>query len=206
MLPLRLPSVSHPGTAAETPPEFIRALHSLRGQRLRAEVHLAEVPAPARIAPYSVALSGEVLATSPTPQGGTDDELASGRFVALHDPHGQEAWEGTFRIVSFVRATLDAEMAGDPLLAQVAWSWFTDALQDAAVTAHALGGTVTRVLSQGFESLAERTDDVEIEIRASWTPPDGDLGPHLLAWAALLCATGGLPPLPDGVTALSARR
>ena len=30
--------------------------------------------------------------------------------------------------------------------------------------------------------------------------------PHLAAWAAVLCTSAGLPPLPDGVTAFSPRR
>ena len=57
----------------------------------------------------------------------------------------------------------------------------------------------------GLGALADRPDEVEVEIRASWTPPDGDLGPHLTAWATLLCTTAGLPPMPDGVTVLSRR-
>jgi len=42
------------------PEDFVRVLHSLRAARLRPEIHLEEVPAPGRIAPYSVALTGEV--------------------------------------------------------------------------------------------------------------------------------------------------
>lgn len=195
--------MTHP-TSQATPPEFLRALRSLRGQRLRPEVQLTEVPAPSRIAPFAVALSADVLPSrAPGPD---DDELATGRFVVLHDPDGQEAWSGTFRIVTFVRAALEPEVGADPVLAEVAWSWFTDALQMQGITPHAVGGTVTRVLSQGFGALAQHTDDVEVEVRASWTPQDADLGPHLLAWGSLLCTAGGLPPLPEGVTALARRR
>ena len=49
--------------------------------RLRPEVRLTEVPAPQRIAPYAVALTADVV----DPRD-TDDDLASGRFVLLHDP------------------------------------------------------------------------------------------------------------------------
>ncbi|WNB84414.1 DUF3000 domain-containing protein [Cellulomonas sp. ATA003] len=182
-----------------TPAEFMRALHSLRAARLRPEVQLEEVPAPGRIAPYSVALTAEVRLPR------DDEGLAAGRFVVLHDPAGQEAWDGTFRVVTLVRGTLEPEVAADGLLAEVAWTWLEDALDGAGVVAHAAGGTVTRVLSQSFGALADRPDEVEVEIRASWTPPDGDLGPHLSAWATLLCTTAGLPPMPDGVTVLSRR-
>ena len=92
------------------------------------------------------------------------------------------------------------------MLAEVAWTWLGDALHEAGATAHALGGTVTRVLSQGFGALAGRSTGVELEMRASWTPPSTALGAHLEAWAALLCTVAGLPPAPEGVTPLPARR
>jgi len=45
-----------------------------------------------------------------------------------------------------------------------------------------------------------------MEVRASWTPADADLGRHLLAWSDLLCTIAGLPPLPEGVVALPGQR
>lgn len=180
----------------------MQALRALRDRRLRGEVRLTEVPAPARIAPYSVALSAEVVAGAGDPD---EDELASGRFVLLHDPAGQEAWDGTFRAVTLVRAALEPDMGADPLLCEAAWTWVTDALAELAVAHRALGGTVTRVVSQSFGTLADRPTQVEVEIRASWTA-EGDLGEHLAAWATLLCTAAGLPPVPDGVTALGRRR
>jgi hypothetical protein len=190
---------------AQVPAQFLAALDSLRNHRVRPEVHLTEVPAPARIAPYSVALSGELPAG---PGGALDDhaELATGRFVALYDPAGQEAWDGTFRIVTLVRAHLDAELGNDPLLAEVAWTWLLDSLAAEGAPARALSGTVTRILSQSFGSLETHPDDVEVEIRASWSPPGSDLGPHIRAWGALLCTSAGMPPLPEGVTSLGLRR
>ena len=62
-------------------PEFARALEELHHARLRPEIRLTEVPAPQRIAPYAVALTADVV----DPRD-TDDDLASGRFVLLHDP------------------------------------------------------------------------------------------------------------------------
>ena len=55
-------------------------------------------------------------------------ELATGRLVLLHDPAGHEAWQGTFRVVTYVRAELEPEMASDPLLPGVGWAWLTEAL------------------------------------------------------------------------------
>jgi hypothetical protein len=202
----------------DAPEDFQRALESLRSARVRAEVVLDEAPAPQRIAPYAVALTADVLAPL---SGGTSpddrEELATGRFVLLHDPSAPEPWGGTFRAVTFVRAELEPELGSDPMLADVGWSWLVDALQGRGAQFSHEGGTVTRVLSQSFAALADRPTSVEIELRASWTPADvrtlngargsgPDLAPHLLAWTDLLCTVAGLPPLPDGVTALRTRR
>lgn len=186
----------------DTPEEFLRALRTLRGVPVRPEVVLDEVPGPARIAPFSAALNADVRSARRSVDAA---ELASGRFVVLYDPAGQDAWDGCFRLVTLVRAPLEQEVGTDPLLAEVAWSWFLDSLEHAGLDPHAAGGTVTRVLSQTFGSLAEREEQAELEIRASWTARDDDLAPHLVAWTTLLCTAAGLPPLPDGVIALAPR-
>ncbi|MBE7700662.1 DUF3000 domain-containing protein [Oerskovia sp. Sa1BUA8] len=185
----------------QPPPDFLRALESIGTRRVRPEVSLREVTAPSRIAPYALALTGEVA------EGTASGEAhANGRFIVLHDPAGQESWHGTFRVVTLVRATLDPELATDPLLGEVAWSWLQEALEHAGVDALAEGGTVTRVMSESFGALAGQANGVDLEIRASWTPTSTDLGPHLDAWSTLLCTAAGLPPLPDGVTPLRSRR
>ncbi|HEY7719486.1 MAG TPA: DUF3000 domain-containing protein [Pedococcus sp.] len=181
-------------------PEFTQALSELRGARLRPEVRLAEVPAPQRIAPYAVALTAEVVPSA----GG--EELASGRFVLLHDPSAPEPWAGEWRAVTFARAELEPEVASDPMLGAVGWSWLVDALEGRGLPYTAEAGTVTRVVSESFAGLADRPASVEMEVRASWTPLGGDLGHHLLAWSDLLCTIAGLPPLPEGVVALPGQR
>ena len=189
----------------DAPLEFQRALEALRTARLRPEVVLSEAPAPQRIAPYSVALTADVL--DRTGRAGTDpEEVSTGRFVLLHDPSAPAPWGGTFRAVTFVRAELEPEMGVDPVLGAVGWSWLLDALADRGAAYSNEGGTVTRVVAESFAALAERGSDVSIEIRASWTPQGDDLAAHLLAWTDLLCTVGGLPPVPDGVSALPGRR
>jgi hypothetical protein len=180
--------------------EFARALVGLREVRLRPEVRLTEVPAPQRIAPHAVALSAEVVAA------GGADELSSGRFVLLHDPSCPEPWEGAWRAVTFARAELEPEMAEDPSLGAVGWAWLVESLEQRGLAYCAEAGTVTRVVSERFGGLAERDATVEMEVRASWTPLDLDLGAHLLAWSDLLCTIAGLPPLPEGVVALPGAR
>jgi hypothetical protein len=185
---------------AALPEQFAAAVEGLRaalGAHGRAGLELEEVPAPKRLAPFAVAVSAEV--------GRGDDQVASGRFVVLHDPAGQDGWRGDTRVVAFVSADVEAEMAADPALAQVGWSWLTDSLRDRDAAHTAAGGTVTRTVSCRFGQIEDADEVSEVEVRASWTPlPDGagrmDLGVHLLAWCDLLCATAGLPP--PGVLAL----
>jgi Protein of unknown function (DUF3000) len=161
------------------------------------------VPAPSRIAPHAVAMSAEIVTTRVRDEG---DELASGRFVLLYDPSEPEPWGGPWRAVTFARAVFDPELADDPMLSAVGWSWLMDALENRGAKYVAEAGTVTRVVSDSFAGLAERSTTVEMEIRASWTPAGPNVGVHLRAWADLLCTVAGLPPLPEGVVALPRQR
>lgn len=184
---------------APFPEGFRRAVATLRTAPTRSEVVLHEAPAPARLAPYAVAMAAEV----PGPDG---DELASGRLIALHDPAGQEGWESTTRLVAYVRAGTDLEMAIDPLLPAVGWSWLLDALRGRGAEHVAAAGTVTRVASERFGALAGGPANAAVELRASWSPVEDDLGPHLAAWSDLLCTAAGLPPPAQGVLPLPGRR
>lgn len=189
--------------AGEDSTEFAQALRDLRAVRLRPEVRLTEVPAPNRIAPHAVAMGAEVISSGGPGEG---DEIASGRFVLLYDPSEPEPWDGVWRAVTFARAVFDPELASDPMLGAVGWSWLKEALERRKADHVADAGTVTRVVSESFAGLADRGATVEMEIRASWTPTGPNLGVHLQAWADLLCMVAGLQPLPDGVTALPRHR
>lgn len=207
---------------AQVPPEFLHALGTLRKAQCRSELRLAEIPAPARLAPYAVALGAEVMApgggTTPVhgpaamalaAASGTDDddaeELATGRFILLHDPDGSAVWDGEFRIVTYIRAQLEPEMGNDEMLGTVAWTWLVEALENHKAPYRAAGGTATRVLSESFGTLSERPASIDIELRASWTPASSDVTAHLEAWSDMVCTFAGLPPLPDGVSALPRR-
>ncbi|SCL50271.1 Protein of unknown function [Micromonospora citrea] len=178
------------------PETFARAVAGLRSAAPRPEIVLEEVGAPQRLAPYAFALSATVARDG--------DEVAGGRLILLHDPAGHEAWQGTLRLVTYVTAELEVDLAADPLLPGVGWTWLTDALDAHEADHRAIGGTITQTLSTRFGELAGPPAAGDIEIRASWTPVDDDLAPHLLAWCALLASTAGLPP--PGVTALPGRR
>lgn len=175
------------------------ALDSLQDPYLRPEFTLEEVPAPQRLAPNSIALAVEAVDSD-------DEELAVGRFIVLHDPDGQDTWDGTFRVVSFVRAPIESDVVTDDLFDEVAWSWLTDALADAGAQFHNASGTVTRTVSRSFAGLEDRSTETDLEIRASWSPDTEDLSQHMQAWLALVEKSSGLTPLPEGVTALSRKR
>lgn len=184
------------------PQPFARAIRELSDHVWRPEIEVDEIPAPQRIAPFAAAITADVLLD--------DDELGNGRLVLLHDPAGNESWEGTFRLVSFARAEVERELVADPFLAEVGWSWLIDALEHHGAAYGAPSGTVTSISGQSFGSLADEPARAEVEIRASWTAmlEDGaGLAAHLSAWDHLLCTLAGLPPLPEGVVMIpSARR
>ena len=195
---------THPSNAAGTgPAEFRAAVESMRTASLRPEVFCEEMPAPQRIAPWSSALSADVTVD--------DEDLGTGRLILLHDPAGNDAWDGTFRCVAYVRADIDPELGSDPMLAAVGWSWLTEALEAHAATFHAASGTVTCVSTESFGGMADEDGTAQVEIRASWTPDVDedntlDMAPHVEAWGELLCTAVGLPPVPDGVIAIPSRR
>ena len=159
-----------------------------------------EIGSPQRIAPFSVALSAEF--------SDGDELVASGRLILLHDPLGNDAWHGTFRVVSFARAEVDMEMVTDPLLPDVAWSWMTDALDARGARHTALAGTVTASYGKSFGEMSDTADQADVEIRSSWTPELDEHNPltgHLYAWQDLLGHVGGRPPLPPGVVQFPGR-
>lgn len=181
-------------------PTYSTALEEITQFRWPSGFSVVEIPSPQRIAPFSVALEAEVTQNQV--------EVSSGRFILLHDPVGEQTWEGTFRCVTFIQAAVEYEMASDPLMAEVGWSWLTDALAKANAAHTNASGTVTCVSSRGFGAMAADPDRAEIEIRASWTAlldETHGIKEHLKVWQDLLCATGGIEELPQGVVQLGNR-
>ena len=179
-------------------PEIEMALAAARtSPQVRPEVSLDDVPAPVRLARHGAALAGEIMSG--------DTELAHGRFVLLHEPGGQPEWQGNTRIVVYVKAVLEPELAVDPFLLDVGWDWLTECLTDREFVPQALSGTVSRTGSQSFGDIAGREAEGAIEIRASWTVVPDDAAASLLAWCDLLATAAGLAPLQDGVRALRGR-
>ena len=181
-------------SSAGVPHEFSLVLDGLKRALVRPEMTLEEIPAPKRLAPYAVALKANVA----DPHG--DDELETGRFILLFDPQGNPVWDGTMRIVTYIRAEVDGEMGNDQLAASVAWTWLVEALEEHGAPYRRAGGTATRALSENFGDLAQQPERVDIELRASWTPEDYNVQNQLEAWCDMVCSFAGLPPMEDGVT------
>jgi hypothetical protein len=202
----------------DTAAGFGALVAELREQRdqvtaLRPELSFEDVPAPRTLAPYATAVAATVL--------DGEDDIASGRLVLLYDPAGQDGWGGPLRIIVYIRADLDPEIAADPLIGQVGWDWLTEALDHRTAGYGQPSGTVTRVVTEGFGAKESEPAVTGFELRASWSPaglddpsdaghPDepagiggpGTLDGHLAAWCDALCSAAGLPPLAPGVTAL----
>jgi hypothetical protein len=187
---------------ADQPPDFRRAVASLNTMRPRPELLVSHLDAPPRLAPYSWAFSVEADAGRHAGED-LDEPDTSGRLILLHDPAGQEAWEGTFRLVCFVQARLDPEQLGDEMLPVVCWSWLTEALELWGAEYVALGGTVTQTSSVRFGDIAGPRRDDDVELRASWTPVGLDLGRHAEAFCQLVASAAGLPP--SGAVSLAHR-
>ena len=159
--------------AADSPAETLftaAAVAFLAGREVQVQRDLVfeDVPAPKRLAPYATAIAATVRRD--------DADVAWGRLVLLYDPDGQQGWEGVFRLVAYIRAEVDQEMAADPLLGQVGWSWLSEAL-DAHVPGYAVpSGTVTRVITEGFGGKQDESPLSGFELRASWSPV-GPAGP-----------------------------
>lgn len=198
-------------------------------RQARSEVVFENQPPPRKLAPFAAAVGATVYAPEPgsrAVQPDTDDEIGWGSFVLLYDPAGQTGWDGAFRIIAYVRADLEPEIAADPLIGQVGWSWLTEALDARAAGYRQPSGTVTRVVTEGFGAKQGEPVSTGFELRASWSPggpaavgpravagdagaqagpPDlalPDLGGHIAAWCDALCMAAGLPPLPAGVSPL----
>src|SRR4051812_14118635 len=107
--------------APATPQEFRDAVARMRAARLRPEVLCEEMPAPQRIAPFAAALSADVTVDG--------EDVGTGRIVLPHAPAGNDTWAGTFRCVAYARADLSPDIAADPMLAEVAWTWLMEALE-----------------------------------------------------------------------------
>lgn len=187
----------HHGPEA-VPRQFQRAVQQLTQLQPRPELRFEKMPAPTRIAPFAASLMAD-LVSAPEING-------TGRFVLLHDPAGNDLWDGTFRCVIYVRCDIEPEFITDPFLAEVGWSWLIEGLARHQAEYDAIAGTVTSVASESFGGMSNEPSNAQVEVRASWTQRDEEVAGHVAAWGDLLCMAAGIAPVPDGVITLPSRR
>jgi Protein of unknown function (DUF3000) len=196
-----VPAGTEPAAGAES--AFAAAVAALEAGRdevaeVRDDLVFEDHPAPKRLAPHAAALMVTAYRDG--------EEAGTARLVLLHDPGGQDGWTGTFRVVAQVHADVEEEMAADPLLGEVGWSWLTDALDLHAPGYGAPSGTVTRVITEGYGSKADDPPSTGFELRASWCPDDDEAEDEvcgaILALSDVLAAAAGLPAQPPGTRAL----
>jgi hypothetical protein len=165
---------------------------------VRDDITFEDHPAPRTLAPYAAAMAATAYRDGA--------EAGTGRIVLLYDPAGHDGWTGPFRVVAQVDAEVEEEIAADPMLGEVGWSWLTDALDLHAPGYSAPSGTVTRVITEGFGVKEGEPPSTGFELRASWCPADADFGGDVAAWCDLIAAAAGLPAQPPGTRALRSGR
>lgn len=181
---------------SSAPEAFRTAVSTMLTTTVRREAKVERIRPPQRLAPWSFAVAVEISTAS-------NPDCATGRLVVLYDPDGAEAWDGELRLVAYAQADLAPDMAGDPLLPAVCWSWLTEALEHRAAANTAVGGTVTQTTSTRFGDVHGPSSNTQLELRGSWTATETDLSAHLGAFVDLLCIAAGLPP--EGVAVLGER-
>ncbi|MBO0826061.1 MAG: DUF3000 family protein, partial [Actinobacteria bacterium] len=100
--------------------EFRRAVAAIESgitaqRELRPQLSIEPEDPPRRLAPLAYAAAATVYPADPARLAGTDEAIGWGRFVLLFDAAGQPGWDGKYRIIGYVQAELEPEMAADPL-------------------------------------------------------------------------------------------
>ena len=109
--------------------DFGSAVDAVVALPVRPDVVITQSPAPTRLAPHAYACTAEI----------GQPEVGSGRLVVLHDPTCPPSWQSDTRIVAYVEADIDSEMAEDQLLTDVGWTWVQEALAEALRSGHLFG-------------------------------------------------------------------
>ena len=200
--PAAVPDDRHPAGSSAFSLAVAQVEAGLTAARVaRPEVSFDAEPPPRRLAPQAIAIAATVEIAA------DDDEIGAGRFVLLYDPAGQEGWAGPFRVIAYLRAELEPEIAADEFIGQVGWSWLTEALDTRLARYAASSGSVTRVVTEGFGAKADEPVATDFEMRASWSPVSEGrdsfaLDRHAAAWVDALCLACGMPPAAPGLAQL----
>jgi hypothetical protein len=182
---------------SDAPAQFAAAALSLTEPALRSELETSQIPAPDRIAPWALAFASQAPNPADTPMN-----RGVGRIVFLHDPEQFDVWGSNMRVIAYGKSPLENDMGVEEDVAHYWWSELMRALNTHGATFTNEAGTVTKMSSTGMGSLANDPNSSEVEIRASWSPTDDDLGKHFAAWQDIIASMAGFGMDGEGVTRL----
>ena len=182
------------------PAEFKNAAAGLDSPLLRAELVSEQIHSPEGISKDSLAFATE----APNKASETKNR-GVGRLVFIYDKKQSETWGGNMRIIAYGKSPMkESERGVQEDDSHWYWGMLIRALINHGAKFINEAGTVTTIKSKGMGSIAEDTTSTEIEIRASWTPVDGDFGPHFAAWQDLIAGMAGFNP--DGEVVVELRK
>jgi hypothetical protein len=182
---------------SDAPAQFAAAALSLTEPALRSELETSQIPAPDRIAPWALAFAAQAPNPADTPMN-----RGVGRIVFLHHPEQFDVWGSNMRVIAYGKSPLENDMGVEEDVAHYWWSELMRALNTHGATFTNEAGTVTKMSSTGMGSLANDPNSSEVEIRASWSPTDDDLGKHFAAWQDIIASMAGFGMDGEGVTRL----
>ncbi len=197
-LPFSLEQMSLYKLDPKAPAQFKAAAMGLTELMLRNELETVQIPAPKEIAPYALAFSAQVPNPADTPMN-----RGVGRLVFLHNPEEFDTWGSNMRIIAYGKSPLESDVAMQEDAANYWWEWLMRALDYRGAKYSHEAGTITRMTSTGMGALATDRENTEIEIRASWSPTEDDLGSHLGAWQDLISGMAGYPIGGEGVARIA---
>ncbi|MFM8926682.1 MAG: DUF3000 family protein [Rhodoluna sp.] len=182
----------------KAPAEFKVAAAPLATPYTRSELDTTQIASPHGIGPFSLAFSAQVPDSTETPLN-----RGVGRIVFVHDPEQADVWGANMRVIAYAKSPAELDLGKEDDSANYYWELLSRALANHSAKYTAEAGTITKMSSTGMGSIATDKPSTEIELRASWTPLDGNLQPHLAAWQDLVAAMAGFALEGESVIPLS---
>jgi len=185
----------------DAPAQFAAAALSLGQPVLRSELNTSQIPAPEKIAPWALAFAAQAPNPADTPMN-----RGVGRIVFLYDPEQFDTWGSNMRVIAYGKSPLESDLGIEEDVAHFWWEELVRALKNHNSKYSHEAGTVTKMTSTGMGSLSNDPSTSEVEIRASWSPQEDELGPHLAAWQDLIAGMAGFGIDGEGVTRLTSKK
>ena len=166
------------------------------------QIEIGPIRPPQRLAPFSYAIGAEVRHPETAESSPSSEGDAFGRLILLHDPEGDEAWDGTMRLVAYIQADLDPSVAATRCCPR--WRGAGSSMRWRRGRARHRARRHRHRDQFGAVRRHRRPPRAhQLELRASWTATTPELAAHVEAFCEVLAYAAGLPPA--GVTDLGSR-